>query len=142
VTPDQTQPSEPLSRLFRELDREAEGSPPGKIALDSPITDALSWRAPPRVTKSRRLGILLWALGYLGTGKAFLALAILQHSIPVAVLSAILLAAGVKIACNGLHRNAPRDPAAGANHPALDDEISPNSAEPSGPTRVQSTGPQ
>ena len=68
--------------------------------IDSPMVDALALRAPDRVTKTRQNEILIWALGYGGTGWNFIALALQRRSLMFALFGAFLVAAGARIGCN------------------------------------------
>ena len=85
---------------------EREGSLPNcglgveELTLDSPMVDALAFRAPVHASSRRRTAILIWGIGYLGTGREFLMLALRRHSICEAVIAALLFAVGARVVLN------------------------------------------
>lgn len=88
-------------RLFGRLDAEVEQLGAPLPVLDSPIIDALAWHAPARATGGlRRAAILIWGIGYLGTGRGFLMVALQRRSIFEAAVAAILFAVGTRVVLN------------------------------------------
>jgi len=86
--------------LLEQLDREVEQQLTHLRTIDSPIIDAFALRAPRHASRGRRFTILLWAMGYGGTGWNFVLVAVHRHSISAGVCSVILIAVGVRIGLN------------------------------------------